>query len=396
MKQRNKNVNKCKEYFYIRDITGNITNIIDSNGTIKVSYEYDAWGKVINVDVDEDLIEINSYLYKGYYYDKETSLYYCNSRYYDPKLRRWISIDDINYLDIETINGVNLYAYCMNNPIMCFDPSGHMPKWLKWTLGGLAIAGLVVATVLTCGVAGTGAVAVGAAMLIGGTVSGGMNLIDQIHDGGTFDWTELAISTLSGTAYGLIVGLTGGAGTGAIVGKFAIAGGTSLLDSWNQNASIGETIASFCTSLVISGIVQGAGYLAGKYGPHILSKIMPRNPNHLITMGDICSALWNIPAVKTGITKLVSGVISAISNDFQENLKMLEFIKYCLICLCKFISAAFGNNPKGMTIKTIIVGGITLYVLVGIYLGSLQLLVIIVNKFRKKSKKQYSNIKITI
>ena len=49
----------------------------------------------------------------------------------------------------------------MNNPIMCFDPSGHMPKWLKWTLGGLAIAGLVVATVLTCGVAGTGAVAVG-------------------------------------------------------------------------------------------------------------------------------------------------------------------------------------------------------------------------------------------
>lgn len=63
---------------------------------------------------------------------------------------------------------------------------------------------------------------------------------------------------------------------------------------------------------------------------------------------------------------------------------MWEFIKYCLICLCKFINAAFGNNPKGMTIKTIIVGGITLYVLVGIYLGSLKLIVIIVNKFRKK------------
>lgn len=65
---------------------------------------------------------------------------------------------------------------------------------------------------------------------------------------------------------------------------------------------------------------------------------------------------------------------------------MWEFIKYCLICLYKFISAAFGNNPKGMTIKTIIVGGITLYVLVGIYLGSLKLIVIIVNKFRKKVK----------
>lgn len=66
---------------------------------------------------------------------------------------------------------------------------------------------------------------------------------------------------------------------------------------------------------------------------------------------------------------------------------MREVIKYCLIYLGKFINAAFGNNPKGMTLKTIIVGGITLYVLVGIYLGSLQLLVIIVNKSRKKVKK---------
>ena len=65
---------------------------------------------------------------------------------------------------------------------------------------------------------------------------------------------------------------------------------------------------------------------------------------------------------------------------------MWEFIKYCLICLGKFISAAFGNNPKGMTLKNIIVGGITLYVLVGVYLGSLQLLVIIVNKFRRNKK----------
>ena len=65
---------------------------------------------------------------------------------------------------------------------------------------------------------------------------------------------------------------------------------------------------------------------------------------------------------------------------------MWDFIKYCLISLCKFISAAFGNNPKGMTLKNIIVGGITLYVLVDVYLGSLQLLVIIVNKFRRNKK----------
>ena len=106
-----------KEYFYIRDITGNITNIIDSNGTIKVNYEYDAWGKVINIDGDEELIEINSYLYKGYYYDKETQLFWVSSRYYSPELCRWISPDSIEYLDLESINGLNLYAYCGNNPV---------------------------------------------------------------------------------------------------------------------------------------------------------------------------------------------------------------------------------------------------------------------------------------
>ena len=55
----------------------------------------------------------------------ETQLFYCNSRYYSPELCRWISPDSIEYLDPESINGLNLYCYCMNNPIMYADPSGH-------------------------------------------------------------------------------------------------------------------------------------------------------------------------------------------------------------------------------------------------------------------------------
>ena len=46
-------------------------------------------------------------------------------RYYSPELCRFIQPDDIEYLDPESINGLNLYAYCMNNPIMYYDPSGH-------------------------------------------------------------------------------------------------------------------------------------------------------------------------------------------------------------------------------------------------------------------------------
>ena len=58
-------------------------------------------------------------------YDVETGLFWCNSRYYNPEWGRWISPDSIEYLDPESIDGLNLYAYCGNNPVNRYDPSGH-------------------------------------------------------------------------------------------------------------------------------------------------------------------------------------------------------------------------------------------------------------------------------
>ena len=102
----------------------------------------------------------------------------------------------------------------------------------------------------------------------------------------------------------------------AVAGKFAVAGGTSLLNSWNQNATFGKTMKSLGISLLVSGAAQGAGYLAGKFEPQLLSKIAPRNPNHWLTMGDIGSALWAIPAVKTGVIRFAGGVAGSIINSF--------------------------------------------------------------------------------
>ena len=312
------------EYYYRKNILGDVIEIYNNLGNLQCRYVYDAWGnhKVYNAigsEIGAEVINIgniNPIRYRGYYWDKEFGLYYLQSRYYDPALGRFISPDSISYLEPESVIGLNLYAYCGDNPVMYVDPSGHMPKWAQWVVCGLAIAGLVVATVLTCGVAGAGAAAVGAAMLTGGLVSAGINVVDQLSDGGEFDWTELAISTLSGTAYGLVVGLTGGAGGWAVAGKFAVAGGTSLLNSWNQNATFGETMKSLGISLLVSGAAQGTGYLAGKFGPQLLSKIAPRNPNHWLTMGDIGSALWAIPAVKTGVIRFVGGVAASVINNF--------------------------------------------------------------------------------
>ena len=120
---------KTKEgcYFYVRDITGNINGLIDKNGNYVVKYKYDAWGNVLNTSITQNVLiaEHNPFLYKGYYYDVETQLYWVSSRYYSPELCRFISPDDVEYLDLESVNGLNLYCYCYNDPINYYDPSGH-------------------------------------------------------------------------------------------------------------------------------------------------------------------------------------------------------------------------------------------------------------------------------
>ena len=79
-------------------------------------------------------------------------------RYYSPELCRFIQADDIEYLDPSSINGLNLYCYCFNNPIMYVDPTGHIPEWLYDVgrfVGGLLISaasiGLMVATISSGG-----------------------------------------------------------------------------------------------------------------------------------------------------------------------------------------------------------------------------------------------------
>ena len=114
-------------YFYRKDAQGNIMALLDNNGAVVVEYKYDAWGNHEAEVADEEysvLAEKNPFRYRGYYYDTETNLYYLQTRYYDPEVGRFISQDDVSYLAPDSINGLNLYAYCSNNPVMATDPTG--------------------------------------------------------------------------------------------------------------------------------------------------------------------------------------------------------------------------------------------------------------------------------
>ena len=117
-------------YYLQRNLLGDVIAIYDTNGTKVGGYAYDAWGNcTITLNTNGVAIR-NPIRYRGYYYDQDTGLYFLNARYYSPAWRRFISPDDTGYLDPESINGLNLYTYCNNDPVNYCDPSGHFWDWV--------------------------------------------------------------------------------------------------------------------------------------------------------------------------------------------------------------------------------------------------------------------------
>ena len=217
-------------YFYRKDILGNIIAILDTSGNVVVEYTYDAWGRcrASNTSI---IGELNPYRYRGYYWDKETGLYFLKTRYYDPNCGRFISSDDVSYIDPETIGGTNLFAYCNNNPIMNIDPNGHF----------------ALLTFLVC--VGIGAVA----------GAGATAVSDYKDDGKVFNGSvkpgEYVANTLLGAGVGAVFGL----GTPAIsaglnsVGKsLAVDAISSLVMGSNQFGSVQGYAATF----IVGGITK--------------------------------------------------------------------------------------------------------------------------------------------
>ena len=224
----------------------------------------------------------NPFRYRGYFYDVETGLYYLQTRYYDPEIGRFLNMDDISYADPEQFHGLNLYAYCGNDPVNYVDPTGH-EWWEFWKWDWAKIGGWILVGAMTL-IGGLGAIA--GTFVIGGIAGAiiagaGMGMLGGIcssieQNGGLIHMSDMdpwKIAKAGGVA-GLI-----GAATGAL------SYGVSILGQ-----ALGQT----------AGIVLGqASFLNMKIG-----KVF--GYNLLSTFGKVTGGI-------------LGGLISSMITDFAVN-----------------------------------------------------------------------------
>ena len=110
--------------------------MVKADGTTVATYTYDPYGKPLTAT--GTFAATNPLRYRGYCYDTETGLYYVSSRYYDPKIGRWINADSVIAGVGGNVKGYNLFAYCFNNPVNMDDQAGNWPNWIKNTVKWVA------------------------------------------------------------------------------------------------------------------------------------------------------------------------------------------------------------------------------------------------------------------
>ena len=305
-------------YNFIKDPLGNISEIMHEEKIIG-EYTYDAWGNcqikifedISPNEIDKYVINNNPFRYKEYYYDIETNLYYCERRYYNPEIYQWISPDGIGYLDFKSINGLNLYCYCNNNPVMNKDPNGCFAI----TLSFLLLSGL-------------------AAGAIGAVIGAGTAFFKDIKDDGTIneDWTYYLGRVLGGFVSGFGIGVCTvlGAGVGA-----AAYGGTvaTLFTSSGLALSLGTAV----------GIGSGVAFTTGIAGYAIrtgISKSENFNMQNMFSEG-----LFN---AASGVLSVFGGYLGGLAGFYDSKFINQPFRKE------DFIFSLFVGNAYTVGFKVLI------------------------------------------
>ena len=189
-------------------------------------------------------------------------MYWLRSRYYDPEVGRFVNADSVGVLaDTQyVVNGLNLYAYCENNPVMGVDSEGDLAWWHKVLIGVGVIATLAVVAAVCVATGGAGAcVAVSACVgaIKGAAIGAVTGAAIGAVQGGVQGYIEGGWDgVLQGMAKGAIEGAADGFMTGAIMGGISgalkaqcFAAGTKVLTETGHKAieeiEVGDKVLAY-------------------------------------------------------------------------------------------------------------------------------------------------------
>ena len=134
--------------YYVHDHLYSPVALVDFYGNVIERYEYDAYGKCYIMDASYNPRSSSSYGNPYYFTGRRVdflnggnlTLQYNRNRYYDYYTGRWLTHDPLgitpnaqwpNQFDIikQYWNGLNIYMYVINNPVLMADPFGLECKY---------------------------------------------------------------------------------------------------------------------------------------------------------------------------------------------------------------------------------------------------------------------------
>ena len=254
-------------YYYVLNAQGDVIALLNANGTLAASYNYGAWGNYSVHDKDGKkttdatfIGHINPLRYRGYYYDRETRLYYLQSRYYDFANCRFINADTFATTDANGFLSANMFAYCENNPIMRLDPDGSSP--LSLVINTLVGAGVAAASAaINANIAGspisTGDLIKAAAV---GAVSGFLSSVSPVQD----------MTAAFGATVSAVVTFAGAMNSGSSIGEAALSsvvaatstyvssklGASAFGSAVGKSVDVGKGIIGLYTSASMEGLAS--------------------------------------------------------------------------------------------------------------------------------------------
>jgi len=120
------------KHFYLHDRLGSVRLLIDESGDVANVYTYQPYGQLIATETA--VTTKNPFKFTGQWFDDEIDQYYLRARQYDPQISRFTSRDPVSGTFSKPMT-LNVYLYCVNNPVNCTDLTG-----LLYTIEG---AGLI-------------------------------------------------------------------------------------------------------------------------------------------------------------------------------------------------------------------------------------------------------------